>query len=252
MDIIICVKAVPSKLIEKNYAGSSVYCINPYDAFSIKQMLEFRKVVTCTITCVCMGPEGAREVLVRCLAMGADKAVLASDSRFEGSDTFATSYILSKVIEKLNYDLIVCGQMALDGETGQVQYGLAQRLGMICISKVQSVQSQEDNSLIIKYVNDDEMIHLVQAKTPLMISFDDFCEYANVSLFALQQARRKEITVWNALDLSLNQEECGLIGSKTQVLRSRQLHVQARETVLLDDTSGNITDFLINQIKIHQ
>jgi electron transfer flavoprotein beta subunit len=251
MNILICVKAVPSKLMGNSYAGQSAYSINPYDAYSIGQMLELRKEVPSTITCVCMGPEGAKEVLVRCLAMGVDEAVLVSDPKFAGSDTFATSYILSKAVEKLQCDVIVCGHMAVDGETGQVQYGLAQRLGIPCISNVEDVQAQVDNTLSLKYVNDRD-IYLVEAQTPVMISFNNLCEYTNINLFKLQQARKKPITVWSASDIALNQEECGLKGSKTKVFRSRRYNTLSREIELLDDTKVSTTDFLVNQIKIHQ
>ncbi|MFC3745647.1 electron transfer flavoprotein subunit beta/FixA family protein [Paenibacillus sp. GCM10012306] len=251
MEILICVKAVPSKLLGKQYAGNSLFSINPYDAYSIKKMLELRKTIPCTVTCICMGPEGARDVLVRCLAMGADRAIHLCDPKFAGSDTFATSYILASAIGKLDYNLLVCGQMAVDGETGQVQYGLAERLNLICLPNVQGIQYQEEERFIIDYVN-EEMLHRVQADTPLMISFDNLYEYSEVNLFALQQARKKEIIIWNANDLSLRPEECGLTGSKTKVCRSRQHHEQARETVTLCETRDGISAFLMNQIKIHQ
>ncbi|GJM68525.1 electron transfer flavoprotein subunit beta [Paenibacillus macerans] len=251
MKILICVKAVPSKLLGSNYAGNSAYSINPYDAYAIKQILGLCKTALSTITCICMGPESAQDVLVRCLAMGADKAIHLCDSKFAGSDTFATSRILAEAIMKLDYDLLVCGQMAVDGETGQVQYGLAQRLNLVCLPKVQRIQRQDAKQFIIDYVNEG-LLHRVQADTPLIISFDNLCEYTEVSLFALQQARKKEITVWNASDLSLRSDECGLTGSKTKVYRSRQYQEQSRETVIFHETRNEIAAFLMNQIKIHQ
>lgn len=112
MKIIVCVKAVSGQLTEPNLSDTASLTLNPYDSFILNKLSQ--KVTSHdSVTCLCMGPPRARTVLERSLAMGAHYAVLLSDSRFSGSDTFATSAVLSAAIKRLTYDIVICGHEAV-------------------------------------------------------------------------------------------------------------------------------------------
>ncbi|WP_373265127.1 electron transfer flavoprotein subunit beta/FixA family protein [Hungatella hathewayi] len=247
MKILVCVKAVNSMLIQKNEASEiSRLTLNPYDTYSLLRAIELKNQnPESKITCLCMGPEAAKEVLTRCLAMGADDAILVTDVAFAGADTYATTLTLVKAIETIPYDLIFCGKCSVDGETGQVAGGLAARLGICCFTEVERVNVEKD-SLCVTYA-DDEVYRTVLVSYPLVLSFSDFCVQSIVNLFALKKAKKKQIHILRIEDLAVKSEECGSSGSKTMVCKtSSNIKASQREVKFIDE---NIEAFLIAQIK---
>ncbi len=223
MNIVVCIKPVRLKYVRTNISDGNEWVINPYDLYTLLDIIEFKeKTKKVKITCVSMGPLDSECILKRCLAMGADQCVLLSDQCFSGSDTYATAYILAEAIKKIGeYDLIVCGKQAVDGETGQVPFGLAFRLGIGCFIQVEEVLSVADNSLQIVRIF-DQYREILEVKPPVLLAFNKLKVNADLNLIKLKKARNMPITIWNCRDININPECCGSKGAKTKVLNLKQ------------------------------
>ncbi|WP_124067176.1 electron transfer flavoprotein subunit beta/FixA family protein [Clostridium sp. E02] len=241
MNIAVCVKAISTNIAFPNVVTGESYCLNPYDMFSLKEVIDLKKSYPdIQVTCLCMGPPAASETLTRCIAMGADAAIHLNDISFAGSDTFATSLILSAAFMKLSgIDLIVCGSRSSDGETGQIVYQLAERLSLQCFANVKKINSIENTTIKFEKVKDN-VINIYQAELPIIISFNDFCStITSVGLLNLKRARKKNIQVWTKDDLTLDKSNCGIMGSKTKVLKTTTT-IKEKDAVVLNGTDQEI------------
>jgi electron transfer flavoprotein beta subunit len=242
MRIVICVKAVRSDLLGENSNRAISAVMNPYDLFAFKDVLSVPKNADCSITCLSMGALSAQDILIRCLAMGADQGVLLCDSAFSGADTVATTYVLDSAMKKLApYSLIVCGYQSIDGETGQVVYGLAQRLQIPCIANVKKIVEINDSSAVLKIFS-DECINTVRIRLPVVISYRDFTMiWENINLLSLKKAKKKGITIYNAQELDVDINRCGIKGSKTKVLQVSQDDL-SRKNAGIKVTTGSCSE----------
>ena len=127
---------------------------NPEDLHALELALSLKDRYEGTVTVLTMGPPSAAEVLRESLYRGADKAFLITDRKFAGADTLATSYTLAKAIRKIepDFDLVVCGRQAIDGDTAQVGPQTAEKLGIPQISYVENIDKLEDGKIITKRV----------------------------------------------------------------------------------------------------
>ena len=168
-----------------------------------------------------MGPPQAKVALKECLSVGADRAVLISDRLFGGSDTFATSYILASAIKKLGeFDLILCGKQAIDGDTGQIGPEIAEHLGIAQVTFAAKLEVKED--CIIVNREHDEGYEVIEAKLPVVctvVKSINEPRYATIkSKIKSNKAVIEELT---AADLpELDQTKIGLKGSPTRVKKS--------------------------------
>jgi len=247
MNIVLCVKAVPSKLIYADTKHCEELSINPYDVFALKQLVSLKQEMDCNITCLCMGKGSAESVLTRCLALGADHAILLNDIAFAGADTFATTYTLSEAIKRVEYDLVVCGDYAVDGETGQVSYGLAQRLGVPCFANVSSIDGMEDKAVKVTQKQYETLYHY-EVQMPAVIAFNDLCMTTNPSLLALRKAKKVVIDKWDREELGLEVQDCGQKGSKTYVIHSQgKTKDSCKNTIFITEKDEQIK-FLFDKI----
>ena len=162
MRIIVCVKQVPdttevridpetNTLIREGVAS----ILNPYDQFALEEGVRLRDSLRGgTITVLSMGPPQARSALMKCLALGADDAILLSDRVFAGADTWATSYTLGEAIRKLEFDLIICGREAIDGDTAHIGPQIAEHLNVPQITYVKKVNLSEENIICQRVLED--------------------------------------------------------------------------------------------------
>ncbi|MBN1864050.1 MAG: electron transfer flavoprotein subunit beta/FixA family protein, partial [Victivallales bacterium] len=149
MRILLPIKQVPeTKSVKMDEKTGTVIregvesIVNPLDLYAIELGIRLKEQLGGETVALSMGPPKAVEALKEALSMGVDEAVLVSDRRFGGSDTWATSYILSEAIKRMgDYDLIVCGERATDGDTGQVGPGIAAWLGLPVLSYVSKLES---------------------------------------------------------------------------------------------------------------
>lgn len=158
MNILVCVKQVPDTTeIKINYETNTLIregvpsIVNPFDAYALEIAVRIKEKHGGTVTVLSMGPEQAKAALKECLSVGADNAYLLSDRAFGGSDTLATSYILSSAIKSLGeFDLILCGKQAIDGDTAQVGPEIAEHLGLPQVTYVLDADISEDKLSVKK------------------------------------------------------------------------------------------------------
>lgn len=222
MKIAVCVKPIKTDLVYPNEGRKEACVINPYDLFALENALELKKRAGCELICICMGAMSAQYLMTKMLAMGADDAVLLSDSAFAGSDTVATSYILAKAIRAIgDVDMVICGERSIDGETGQVAYGLGEELEIQCIPRAEKFLEADGRFAIIEQ-RGRRMINKVRFSLPAVISFCDFqLRQPDISLIAIKRAKLKEIKVWGPEAIGADKAKCGLGGSKTKVVNIR-------------------------------
>ena len=172
------------------------------------------------VTTVSMGPSQAEEVLREAISLGADEAILLSDSSFAGADTLATAYTLSRAISKIEqYDIIICGRQTIDGDTGQVGPELAEMLGIPFVAYVSKVEGIDSG-----YIRAQRMVEegheVVETPLPAVITVVKEINIPRLpSLRGLAKAKNAGIPVWAAQELGVDKNMVGLPGSATRVIK---------------------------------
>jgi electron transfer flavoprotein beta subunit len=171
-----------------------------------------------------MGPPQAQDALRDALSLGADEAVLLSDRAFAGSDTWATSIVLSRAIEKLgDVDLIICGKQASDGDTAQVGPGIAAHVNFpqaTYVRKVDTVHMDTNPKMMIVERLLEEGYEMIELSLPAVITVvKEINEPRMPSLKGKMRAKSAQITIWGSKDLNIQADQLGLNGSPTQVLK---------------------------------
>lgn len=194
--------------------------INPLDLYALEAALRLRESQGGTVTVITMGPPKAETALRDALAMGCDRAILLSDRKFGGADTWATAYTLSLAIQKLApVDLVICGERATDGETGQVGPELAAALDIPLVTYVsQIVETGKDFLRLERMIESGHE----QVRSPLPMLLTVLKDVGNPRLGTIRsklQARKAEIPVWGPADIGGNEEFLGLKGSPTKVVK---------------------------------
>jgi len=226
MNIIVCIKQVPDttevewdeeKGTMKREGVPSI--INPFDENAIEEALLLREKHGGTVTVLTMGPPQAEQALRSALAMGADAAVLMTSRVFGGADTLATSYTLSQAIRNIgDFDLIICGRQAFDGDTGQVGPGLAEHLGIPQITYAIEVEMVDRKIRVRRLLEDG--FEVLEARPPVLVTVvKQINDPRHPRLRNVLAAKKKEITVLGPEDVEADPDRCGLQGSPTRVVR---------------------------------
>lgn len=236
MNILVCVKQVPNTKVTKidpqldpktnTLIRSDIPAIaNPFDEFAMELAARVKDAHEgVQITVLSMGPAQADAVLKQCLSVGGDHAYLLSDPAFRGSDTLATSFILSSAVRYLEeregrFDLIFCGKQAIDGETAQVGPELAEYLGYAQATYVTEVTAQDGGVEVNRETADGYERIWVQYPAVLTITKTAY-EPRLPSIKSKLASIRAVIPTFTAKELGLDPEKCGLKGSRTKVIRS--------------------------------
>lgn len=229
MDIIVCIKAVPSSTeVRINPETNTLMreelelIINPFDLYAIEEGLRLQEAHGGTVTVLTMGPPKAEAQLREALGMGCDAAVLLSARAFAGADTWATAYTLAQGIRKLGcYDLVLCGRQATDGDTGQVGPGIAQQLGipqLTYVCKVRELAPVEGRVRVERLL--EEGREVVETHLPALLTVvKDINVPRAPTPRGLRRATRAEIATWGPDDLDVDAVNLGLEGSPTRVMR---------------------------------
>lgn len=198
--------------------------MNPDDKHGLEEAIKLKEQTGATLTVITMGPPQAKDILIEALGMGADKAVHLTDRLFAGADTLATSYTLMSAIKKLGgADVVFAGREAIDGDTAQVGPQIAEQLGVPQVTYVKKLELAGDKIKVQRALEDGYME--VEVSTPVLFTaIKDLNNprYPNIkSIFdAFNQEEGKEIIMWGASDLDVEEARLGLKGSPTQVFRS--------------------------------
>jgi len=227
MNIVVCIKQVPNTTeiridpVTNTLVREGVESIlNPFDTYAIEEAVRLKEEHGGKVTAVCMGPPQAEETLREAVSLGVDEIILLSDRRFAGADTWATSLTLAAAMKKIgDFDLIFCGQQAIDGDTAQVGPGIAAHLNLRQGCFIRKIEALTDCSVTVQRLLEDGFDRL-QLKLPAVITVVKEINNTRLpSLRGKRNARNAELKVWNADDLGLDAKEIGLNGSPTQVMK---------------------------------
>ena len=242
MKIVVCIKQVPDTKggVKFNPDGTldraaMMTIMNPDDKAGLEAALRLKDQYGAEVTVITMGLPKAEDVLREALAMGADKAVLVTDRVLGGADTWATSQTLAGAIRNLEYDLIITGRQAIDGDTAQVGPQISEHLNIPVISYAQDIKV-EGNSVIVERLYDDRY-HVVKAQMPCLVTaLAELNEPRYMTPGGIFDAYKEEITVWGRNDLKdVEDSNLGLKGSPTQIAKaSDKVRKGAGEVVALD------------------
>ncbi|MFH1092511.1 MAG: electron transfer flavoprotein subunit beta/FixA family protein [Pseudomonadota bacterium] len=226
--IIVCVKPVPDP---KHWDRVSLdpetmtlrregipNVVNPLDRQALEAALQIKESFGGEVVLLSMAPSFAASTLREMLAMGADRAVLLSDRLFAGSDTLATAGILAAGIRKIGpFDLILCGNMTLDGSTAQVPSQLAELLGLPNVMHVAEIRWPDQNTCrLTQRVENGRIVW--EASLPLLVSVvKEINKPRYISFLGIIEADKKELTVWSNDILNLDPLLLGLAGSPTKM-----------------------------------
>lgn len=233
MNLLVCVKQVPDTTeikidpVKNTLIRDGVPAIvNPFDAFALEAAARIKdKDPESKIVVLSMGPENAKKALRECLSIAADKAYLVSSRAFGGSDTLATSYIISNAVKKLEelegkFDAIFCGKQAIDGDTAQVGPELAEHLGYPQVTCALECEAKDGHLEVLK--EDQDANQVIRIQCPCVVtftkpSFDPRYHTIKRKL----AANRTEIPTLTEVDFQgIDLGSIGLKGSPTHVKRS--------------------------------
>lgn len=229
MKIVVCIKQVPDTTEVKidPVKGTLIRegvpsIINPDDKAGLEAALRLKEQAGGTVTVLSMGPAQADVALREALAMGADEAILLTDRAFGGADTWATSSTIAAALRKLDYDLIITGRQAIDGDTAQVGPQIAEHLGIPQVAYVEDIQVEQD-SFVLKRRFEDRY-HLIEVKAPCLLTvLAELNEPRYMSVGGIFDAyREKTVQRWtlNEIEDVVDMADIGLAGSPTRVKKS--------------------------------
>ena len=227
MNIIVCIKQVPDTTQVKINPETNTLIregvqsvINPFDMYAIEEGVRLKERFGGKTTVISMGPPQAEAALREALSLGCDDAVLISDRAFAGSDTLATGYTLSMAIKKIkDFDIIVCGKQASDGDTAQVGPGIAAHLDICQATCIRRIDELKDNHLTVERMT-EEGFEIMKIRLPCLISVVKEINQPRIpSLKGKMRAKSAVITHWKAKDIEAQEEHLGLLGSPTQVVK---------------------------------
>ena len=258
MKIALCVKQVPDtsgiKWTENNTMQREGVesILNPYDVYAVEAALKLKKAYDdAEITVFTMGPLQAESMLKDIIALGVDNGVLITDRKFAGADTFATGKTVSAAIKKIlpDFDIILCGQFAIDGDTAQTGPCIASLLNIPQVTYVKKINEYSDGTITATRLLDDG-IESVKVKAPALLCIlkSEF-EPSRALINGIIKAQDTKITTLTLEDLGLNPEDVGIKGSPTYV--SKAFRPEVKHTGEKHDCleTGTGAEIILNKIK---
>jgi len=226
MNIVVCVKQVPDTETKIRVKDGRVdhsetkYVVNPYDEYAVEEGLRIKeRMGEGTITLVSMGPERAKDALKSGLAVGAEEAIHLVDEAFEGSDPYATALILSKALQKLDYDIIFCGKQGVDEDHAQVGIILAELLDIPHVSVVTKLEISDDGKSILAHREVEGGHEVVEAPLPAVITAQKGLNEPRYPTFkGIRAARKKPIHKKTAAELGIDPKAVGAAGAKLEII----------------------------------
>ena len=255
MKVVVCIKQVPDTkggvkfkpdgTLDRN---AMLAIMNPDDKAGLEAALRLKDQYGAEVTVLTMGLPKADGVLREAMAMGADKGVLVTDRVLGGADTWATSTTIAGALRNLDYDLIITGRQAIDGDTAQVGPQISEHLGIPVISYAQAIKI-EGNSVIVERQYEDRY-HEIKAQMPCLITaLAELNEPRYMTPGGIFDAYKKEITVWGRANLvDVEDSNLGLAGSPTKIAKaSDKVRKGTGEKVTLD-TDKSVA-YIIDKLK---
>ncbi|MBB0244462.1 electron transfer flavoprotein subunit beta [Streptomyces alkaliphilus] len=243
--IVVCVKYVPDATGDRGFTDELTTdresvdgLLSELDEYAVEQALQIAESADdAEITVLTMGPEDANDALRKALSMGADKAVHVDDDDLRGTDVFGTSLVLARAIEKVGYDLVVCGMASTDGVMGVLPALLAERLGVPQVTLLSEV-SVADGTVTGRRDNDAASEEL-GASLPAVVSVTDQSGEARYPSFkGIMAAKKKPVETLDLEDLDIEAEQVGLAGAWTAVEDATERPARTKGEIVTDEGEG--------------
>ena len=261
MNILVCIKQVPdtnevrldpvtNTLIREGVPS----IINPDDKSGLEIALRLKdeNPDDVKVTVVSMGPPQAEMALREALAMGADEASLVSDRAFGGADTWATSCTITAALQHIDFDIVVCGRQAIDGDTAQVGPQIAEHLGVPQVSYVEELKLDGDKKGVTVKRQFEDRYHIIDVKFPCLITaIAELAEPRYMTIGKVFEAYQKEIKVWGLEDIKdkLDMANIGLKGSPTKVKKSFPKQGKGKGVLLTDLTADEAAQAIVAKLQ---
>lgn len=231
MNIIVCVKQIPDPeappaSFKIDPATNKVIpppgiapVISPFDETAVEAALRLKDAHGGKITVLGLGNNLVRDVIKKPLAMGADELILLEDAAYDGGDSWTTAHALSAAIKKIGtYDLILCGRVAGDWDAGQVGSGIAEFLGLPCISIVKNIKVVDKKVRVERLVSDGYVV--MEAPMPCVLTItSELGEPRYAALKGIMSAAKKQPIIWKPQDIGLKPTEVGAQGRRSKLVK---------------------------------
>jgi electron transfer flavoprotein beta subunit len=225
MNAIVCLKEVPDTETRIEVRGGEVveegiqYVVNPYDEFALEEALKWQEALGGKVTLVSLGPERARESILKGLAMGADEVYHLSDPAFLGGDAYATASALAAAIRTLGeYDVVYCGKQAVDEDNASVGIMLAELLDLPHVSVVSSFEIGEGGTARAERDIEGGK-EVIELSLPAVVTAQKGLNEPRYPSFrGIRQARSKPFTQWTPADVGLDPGAVGAAGKKLEIV----------------------------------
>lgn len=227
MHIVVCIKQVPETTDVKINPETNTLIregvdsiVNPFDVYAIEEALRIKERVGGTVTALTMGPPQAEAALRDAIAMGVDDAILVSDRGFAGSDTWATGYTLAMTLRKIgDYNIVLFGKQASDGDTAQVGPGVASHLDLPQVTYVRKIEEISEEQVVAERLLENGFESIAAPLPCVLTCVKEINEPRLPSLKGKMRARKAEVTAWSAADIDADPAKIGLDGSPTKVVK---------------------------------
>jgi len=259
MKILICVKQVPEITDVKINPETGTLMregvdsiLNPFCEYAVEKALELKeKNDNAETVAISMGPPQTKSALMRCLEMGIDRAILLADRKFAGADTWATALTIAKAIKTIegSFDLILVGKQAIDGDTAQVGPEISELLGIPQIMYCTSLEVTSNKKKVRVTREIEAGKETLESKLPCLISVSMGPMIRRIPSFKeILDARKKPFKVITSSDIDIDEDEIGLKGSLTQVMKVFPPQLKNQGIIIQDskpaDAAKKMIEFL--------
>jgi electron transfer flavoprotein beta subunit len=224
--------------------------INPLDLYAIEEAIRLKEKYGGEIIVITMGPPGSEKALREAIAMGCNSGILLSNKAFAGADTWSTSYVLAQAIKRIGeFDLIFCGERATDGDTGQVGPGIASWLDIPFLTYVSNINEVNNDKLIIER-NVENGYQILEIQKPSLFTVVKEINFPRLpTLQGKKKARNSDIPVWGPEDIEAEEENLGLQGSPTRVVKISKPKVSREGEIIAPESDQEVEEAVDKLIK---
>jgi len=260
---IVCIKSVPDTTEVRFDPETNTLMrdevesvINVFDTYAIEEALRLKEAHGGKVTVLSMGPPKAEKELREALAMGCDEAILLCARDFAGADTWATAYTLAKAVRQVGeYDIVLCGKQAVDGDTGQVGPGIANQLAIPQLTYVFKILEIDFEARMVQVERllEEGREHVRTELPALLTVVKDINQPRYPTFRGIRAARKAEIPTWTPAELAgVDPKFLGLDGSPTQVIKvfsppKREGEVEIVEADTVDKMADLLSDKLLSE-----
>lgn len=223
---------------------------NPEDRNALEAALWVKETYGGTVTVITMGLPAATAILRESLMCGADHAVLVTDRKAAGSDTLATSYILSQAVKKFNPDLVFCGRQAIDGDTAQVGPQIGEKLGCAVVTYLEKLEMDGDYAIATRDIGTG--VEKCKAKLPALFTVTEkYGELRPANMRRVMKYKNAEPETLDCAAIGCEDNRCGFAGSPTSVNKIQSVVLAGGEYKAVEPTDEGINHLVAELIADH-